>query len=214
MATPRYVPGAADIVGSLDTRQPAGRYGDVEAITPNTDITPEGAAKSAKVFAPLEPREEGVGNYAERVAEHHEAVVLGENVASNVSGSGEVGSQVPVGGHRILKDGEVESEPVAGEEGDFEPHDDESAKEALDEHQNEGKTDEDGDGKVSTSEGGDADGEGETYSTDPLPEGWKDLTNEEQLTLAQERGVEGVNTGSKKAELIGALGKWEKSQQS
>jgi hypothetical protein len=198
-ATPhgRYRPGAADIVGSLDTRQPAGRYGDVEAITPNTDITPKGASKSAAVFAPLQPQPEGE-TVRERVEAYQEGMAAADDVTSTIDGNQEQ-SQVPVGGHRLLKDGIVESEPLAGEEGDFAPHTDESAEEAIDEHVSETNTD------GESSDASDASSEAQV-DAGPLPEGWKDGTNDELRELASERGVE-VTSSMKKAELIAAISK-------
>jgi hypothetical protein len=197
----RYQPGAADIVGSLDTRQPAGRYGDVEAITPNTDITPKGASKSAAVFAPLQPQPEGE-TVRERVESYQKEMAAADDVTSTIDGNQEQ-SQVPVGGHRLLKDGIVESVPLAGEEGDFQPHTDESAEEAIDEHtaSEGGETNTDGE----SSDASDASSEAQV-SSEPLPEGWKDGTNDDLRALASERGVE-VTSSMKKAELIAAISK-------
>lgn len=204
MALPNrfYNPRAADIVGSLDTRQPGGRYGDVEAITPNVNITPQGQAKSDAVFAPLE----GV---ATSVEDAHEAYVeetrLAENVTSIIDGSIEQ-SQTPVAGHRLLKDGIVESEPVAGEEGTFEPHTEETAEAAIDEHaETDGETETNSDGESSDDSGASSEAPG---STEPLPDGWKNQTNDDLHALASERGVE-TTSSMKKAELIAALQTWQ-----
>lgn len=200
----RYQPGAADIVGSLDTRQPAGRYGDVEAITPNTDITPDGADKSAKVFAPLQPRPEGE-TAEERFEAHREAAQEAENVTATIDGNHEQ-SQSPTAGHRVLKDGVVESEPLSGEEGEHAPHTVESAEEAVDEHLSEADDADDSETGESDDDGSGA--SNEAGSGEPLPEGWKDLTNDELRDLASERNVE-TTSSMKKAELIAALQKWQ-----
>lgn len=217
-----YNPGAADIVGSLDTRHQSGRYSRVDAITPNVDITNEGAAATKKVFAPITPTHPVEREEISRRA-FHEA----DLVAGTIDGSAE-GSRVPVEGLRTLDDevsdkvaeklqkieeiGEQARAEVAALDAP-ESIDEAPVEEAVVVEVDEDEAIDEGDDDEASDEGsdGESDAEAEASSSEPLPDGWKTLTVVELTELASARGVE-VKTSDKKAQIIAKLQQWEDAQ--
>lgn len=174
-----------DIVGSVDTRGIASRYDSPAKVAPLLDFYPEG-----------DERDLGVA----------------ESVASTIGGSSHPYSK----GHEEVKDPVIAE--VASIEGDKE-REDEAEGLVID-------VTSDASGPDGVVEGSDAEESIEktepsdkeeriedTAERDPLPEGWEgDWNRDQMLEFVQANDIEGVNTSSKKAELVNAIKRWEQKQ--